>query len=168
MDFAFINCQLTNVGFSVGELSELQFDNSQLQNIRFSGNLFDNITIKNSTLENIRFNGVKVYKETYDNGVLIANRIPINNFNVSRYTEFFKLEEKSEILVLDNELLTYQATNELQQDREKTYIQLQEAFPIGNFNTQTYDHLINQSFKGLIISIALNVLFILFTISIIN
>ena len=162
MDFAFINCQLTNVGFSVGELSELQFENSQLQEICFSGNLLDNITIKNSTLENIRFESVTVYKEDYNNGVLIANRIPINNLNVSRYTEFFKLEEKSEISVLDNELLTYQATNELQQDIEKTYMQFQEAIPIENFNTQAYEHLINQSFNGLIISIGLTILFILF------
>lgn len=48
------------------------------------------------------------------------------------------------------------------------YVQFQEAFPIKNLDSQAYDHLINQSFKGLIISLGLNILFILFNIYIIN
>ena len=48
------------------------------------------------------------------------------------------------------------------------YVKFQEAIPIENFNTQAYEHLINQSFNGLIISIGLTILFILFNIYIIN
>ena len=46
-----------------------------------------------------------------------------------------------------------------------SYVQLQEAFPIGNLNTQVYEHLINQSFKGLISSIGLTILFNIYIIN---
>ena len=77
----FINCKLNAVYFSAGQLTDLKIDNSQLQDVWFSGSLLDNVKIKNSTLEKIRFDGAEVYKETYQNGVLITNRTPINDYS---------------------------------------------------------------------------------------
>ena len=48
------------------------------------------------------------------------------------------------------------------------YLQLQEAFPFGNFKNQAYEHLVDRSFKILIFTIGLNILLILFNIYIIN
>nr|UVG41924.1 hypothetical protein [Navicula tsukamotoi] len=81
MNFDFINCKLNDVYFNAGQLTDLQFDNSQLQNVSYSGSLLDNVKIKNSTLEKIRFDGAEVEKETYENGILIINRIPINDYS---------------------------------------------------------------------------------------
>ena len=47
------------------------------------------------------------------------------------------------------------------------YLQLQEAFPFGNFNNQAYEHLVDRSFKILMFTIVF-VLLILFNIYIIN
>jgi len=48
------------------------------------------------------------------------------------------------------------------------YLQLQEAFPFGNFKNLAYEHLVDRSFKILMFTIGLNILLILLNIYIIN
>ena len=83
MNFDFINCKLNNVDFSAAQLTDIKMDNTQLQNVWFAGSLLDNVKIKNSTL--VRFDGAEASKEISQNGILIENRTPIND-----YTNFLK------------------------------------------------------------------------------
>ena len=45
------------------------------------------------------------------------------------------------------------------------YLQLQEAFPFGNFKNQAYEHLVDRSFKILMFTIGLNILFNIYIIN---
>ena len=66
-------------GYIISVSDQIHY-NSQLQGVWFSGSLLDNVKIKNSILEEIKFDGAKAYKETYINGVLTTNRIPIKDY----------------------------------------------------------------------------------------
>ena len=82
---------MDNLFLNESELSDFEFDKTQLIKVSFDGSSIDNVKMKNSTLEEITFYGTEVYKEVWKEGILIAERIPIEDY--SSFLKEINLEE---------------------------------------------------------------------------